>query len=267
MRSKWTLVALASLVLLSLVPSANAQDWAKSNLEKSPRHLEWITVKNGKRDVKCFIAYPEVKNKATAVVIVHEIFGLSDWIRNLADELAAAGFIAIAPDLLSDGGAGTGAYKSVDDLRKAVSALDVKQVVADLNGTADYVAKLPAANGKVAATGYCWGGTKAWAFANANRNLKGTFVFYGTGPSRSEEVAKIAAPVYGFYGENDARVNATIDATKGLMEKNKKTFDPVTYEGAGHGFMRAGEAPDATLKDKEARKSAWKRFTETLGAL
>lgn len=267
MKSKWTVATLASLALLSLIPSANAQDWAKANLEKSPRHLEWITVKHDKREVKCFIAYPEVKNKATAVVIVHEIFGLSDWIRNLADELAAAGFIAIAPDLLSDGGAGTGAYKSVDDLRKAVSALDVTQVVADLNSTADFVAKLPAANGKIAATGYCWGGTKAWAFANANEKLKGTFVFYGTGPSQNEEVAKIKAPVYGFYGENDARVNATINATKSLMAKNKKTFKPVIYEGAGHGFMRAGEAPEASPKDKEARQAAWQRFTEELRAL
>ena len=267
MKSKWMVASLASLALLGSIPSAVAQDWAKANLEKSRRHLDWVTVKHDKRDVKCFIAYPEVKNKATAVVIIHEIFGLSDWVRNLADELAAAGFIAIVPDLLSDGGAGTCAYKSVDDVRKAVTSLDVEQVIADLNSTVDYVAKLPAANGKVAVAGYCWGGTKTWAFANANKNIKGAFVFYGTGPSQQSEVANIKAPVYGFYGENDARVNATIAATKAVMQQNKKVYKSVTYTGAGHGFMRQGEAPDSNAADKKAREAGWTQFVKTLGSL
>jgi carboxymethylenebutenolidase len=90
--------------IVAAVLSANntpAQEWAKAKLEKSPRHGEWVDVKHGDRDVKSFITYPEVKDKATAVVVIHEIFGLSDWARNMTDELAEAGYIAIAPDLLS----------------------------------------------------------------------------------------------------------------------------------------------------------------------
>ena len=132
------------------VASASAQDWAKTRLEKSPRHLEWVKVKHGEREVNCFVAYPEVKEKATAVVVIHEIFGLSDWARGVADQLAEAGYIAIAPDLLSgtapDGG-GTAELGGVDAVRKAISSLPADQITADLSAVTDYVAKLPAANG------------------------------------------------------------------------------------------------------------------------
>src|SRR5919198_18428 len=97
--------------------TATAQDWAKARLEKSPRHLEWVKVRHGDREVNCFIAYPEVKDKATAMVVIHEIFGLSDWVRGVADQLAEAGYIAIAPDLLSGmgpNGGGTSALGGSD---------------------------------------------------------------------------------------------------------------------------------------------------------
>lgn len=262
---------LALLVLATLVPKlASAQDWAKARLEKSPRHLEWVKVTQGKREVSCFIAFPEVKDKATAVVIIHEIFGLTDWVRGVADQLAEAGYIAIAPDLLSGagpGGGGTAELGSGDAVRKAIGDLPADQVTADLSAVTEYVAKLPASSGKVAVAGFCWGGTQTFRFATNNRNIRAGFVFYGSGPERSDEIARVNAPVYGFYGGNDARVNATIPRTQELMKAAGKPYEPETYEGAGHGFMRAGEAPDAGEANKAARTKAWVRLKDLLRKL
>ena len=261
-------ILVAALTLAAFTAfTASAQDWAKARLEKSPRHLEWVTVKNGDREVKCFLAFPEVKEKATAVVVIHEIFGLSDWVRGVADQLAEAGYIAIAPDLLSgvgpDGG-GTEALGGADGVRKVIGTLPPDQITADLNAIAAYVAKLPAANGKVAVAGFCWGGAQAFRFATNNKSIKAAFPFYGTGPENADDLARITAPVFGFYASNDARVNATIPTSTELMKKAGKTYEPVTYEGAGHGFMRAGEAPDANAPNKQAREDAWKRMLDLL---
>jgi carboxymethylenebutenolidase len=266
------LTALLLLVLCLASPVAMAQDWAKQKLDKSPRHLEWVTVKHGKRQVKCFIAYPEVKQKAPVVVLIHEIFGLSDWVRSTADQLAAEGYIAIAPDLLSGmgpHGGDTSAFVGEDDVRKAVSALPQQQIDADMQAVVNYTAKIPAANGKMAVAGFCWGGGQVYNFANGGtgKNLSAAFVFYGKGPDDQKGIANIQAPVLGFYAENDERVDATIDATKDAMKKLGKRFEPVIYKGAGHGFMRAGEAPEAKEADKTARSEAWARFTDSLKTL
>jgi carboxymethylenebutenolidase len=226
-----------------------------------------VKVKHGQREVNCFIAYPEVKEKATAVIVIHEISGLTDWVRGVADQLAEAGYIAIAPDLLSGtapGGGGTSELGSGDAVRKAISSLPSDQITADLNAVAEYVAKLPACNGKVAVAGFCWGGSQSFRFATNNKEIKAAFVFYGSGPEQGSELARIQAPVYGFYGGNDARVNATIPKSAELMKKAGKTYEPVTYEGAGHGFMRAGEAPDASPANKKGRDEAWMRLKELL---
>lgn len=247
--------------------TATAQDWAKARLEKSPRHLEWVKIKHGDREVNCSIAYPEVKDKATAVIVIHEIFGLSDWVRGVTDQLAEAGYIAIAPDLLSGsapGGGGTAELGSGDAVRKAISSLPPDQVTADLNAVAEYVAKLPACNGKVAVGGFCWGGSQTFRYATNNKNIKAAFAFYGTGPESEADIARINCPVYGFYGGNDNRVNATIPKSTELMKKAKKTYEPVTYEGAGHGFMRAGEDPGGNDANKKAREEGWKRWKDLL---
>ena len=254
-------------ITVAVATSAPAQEWAKSHLEKSPRHSEWVKVKQGNREVNCFITYPEVKDKATAVLVIHEIFGLSDWVRSVTDELAEAGYIAIAPDLLSGaapGGGGTAELGSQDAVRKAISSLPADQITADLNAVADYVTKLPAANGKLVVGGFCWGGSQTFRYATNNKDLKGAFVFYGTGPDKDEDIARINCPVYGFYGENDARVDATIPKSKEMMKKAGKTYEPITYEGAGHGFMRAGEQPGAEPANKKARDEAWKRWKDLL---
>src|SRR5512141_1179077 len=155
--------------------SVSAQDWAKERLDKSPRHLEWVKVKNGDRVVTCFIAYPEVKEKATAVLVIHEIFGLTDWVRGVADQLAEAGYIAIAPDLLSGkapGGGGTAELGGSDAVRKAIATLPPAQVTAGLDAAKAYVSKLPAANGKVAVAGFCWGGSETFRYATNSKGLK-----------------------------------------------------------------------------------------------
>lgn len=240
------------------------QEWAKQRLAKSPRHQEWVNVKNGERQVNSFVVYPEVKNKATAVVVIHEIFGMSDWVQSLTDQLAEAGYIAIAPDLLSGMGPNGGGTSSMDrnGVGQAIRALPPDQITADLNAVADYVAKLPASNGKVVVTGYCWGGGQSFRFATNRSDLKAAFVFYGPPPSAADgavdktALAKIKAPVYGFYAGNDARINATLPKTVEAMTELKKTFDPVTYEGAGHGFMRAGDAPEPTAPTATGNKEA-----------
>jgi carboxymethylenebutenolidase len=260
-------LALMSVALLLGVLGSTAQDWAKARLEKSPRHLEWVKVKNGDRQVNCFIAYPEVKDKATAVIVIHEIFGLTDWVRDVADRLAEAGYIAIAPDLLSGtapGGGGTAELGSGDAVRKANSSLPPEQVTGDLNAAAEYVSKLPACNGRIAVAGFCWGGSQSFRYATDNKNLKAALVFYGTGPTSEEAVGRIQCPVYGFYGGNDARVTSTVTQSEALMKKAGKTYTPVTYDGAGHGFMRAGEAPDASAENKRAFEEAWKRWKDLL---
>jgi carboxymethylenebutenolidase len=251
--------------------NAPVQDWAKQRADKSPRHQEWVSVKNGDRTVNAFLVYPEVKVKATSIVVIHEIMGLTDWVRSLADQLAEAGYIAIAPDLLSGlgpKGGGTADFADRGAVGQAIGALPPGQIAADLNSVADYVSKLPAANGNVAVAGFCYGGSQAFRFATVRPDLVAAFVFYGAGPDKKEDVARINAPVYGFYGGADERVNATIPRTQALMKGAGKKFDPVVYEGAGHGFMRAGEDP-ANLNEanKWARNKAWERWKDILKKL
>jgi carboxymethylenebutenolidase len=259
------------LVAFLGVPAVGmGQDWAKARLEESPRHLEWVKVNHGDREVNAFVAYPEVKEKATSVIVIHEIFGLTDWVRGVADQLAAAGYIAIAPDLLSGmapKGGGTEELGSGDNVRKIITTLPPDQITADLNATAEYVIKLPAANGKVAVSGFCWGGGQSFRYATNNKDLKAAFVFYGSGPDDAAAIERIACPVYGFYGSNDARVNATIPRSKELMKDAGKKYEPVIYEGAGHGFMRAAEGPNASDENKQGREDAWKRWKEILKQL
>jgi carboxymethylenebutenolidase len=242
---------------------AHAQDWAKARLERSPRHMEYVTVKHGNREVACFVAYPEVDDKAHAVVLIHDISAMGDWIRGVADQVAEAGYIAIVPDLLSGMGpdrGGSEAFKSIDDARRAVSKLSSDQVMADLAAAADYIRKVPAAEGTVSVAGFCWGGGQSLRFATRYKELAVACVFYGYEPVTQDDISRIGCPVYGFYAENDARINASTAEVAKSMASAKKKFEPVTYKGAGHGFMRQGEDPAGTEGNKQARNDAWKRW-------
>ena len=257
---------LALLLLFPFATSAlHAQDWAKTRLDASPRHHEYINLQHGGRTVQAFVVYPEVKTKAPVIVLIHEIFGLSDWAKEMADELAGQGFIVVAPDLLTGFGpnnGGSDAFPSMDATTKAVSGLDAAVVNADLDAAADYGKKIPAGNGKIAVVGFCWGGSKSFAFAAHRKDLSAAFVFYGTGPA---DVTTITAPVYGFYAGNDARVGATVPATTDAMKAAGKKYEPVTYDGAGHGFMRAGEDPNNTVPgNKTAREQGFNRLVSLI---
>src|SRR5437660_10156050 len=217
-----TKTLLSILSALGVTCAAPAQDWAKAKLEKSPRHIEWVKVKHDNREVNCSIAYPEVKDKATAVVVIHEIFALSGSVRSLTDQLAEADYVAIAPDLLSGaapGGGGTAELGGRDAVTKAIGLLPPDQITADLNAVVDYVAKLPAGNGKVVVGGFCWGGGQTFRFATNRRDIKAAFSFYGPMPDKEADIARINCPVYGFYGGNDNRINASIPRTTELLKK------------------------------------------------
>jgi carboxymethylenebutenolidase len=254
------------LVLLALAAvSLPAQDWARARLDKSPRHSEWVTVKHDGRAVETFVVYPESKAKTPVILVIHEIFGMTDWVQEVADEFAAAGYIAVAPDLLSGmapKGGRTPDFPAGGAIQ-AVSHLDPAQVTADLNAVADYARKLPAATGKLFVAGFCWGGGQSFRFATNRPDLAAAFVFYGPPPAR-KAMSRIKAPVYGFYGGNDERIGATIPDARIEMKQAGKIYEPVTYEGAGHGFMRAGEAPDATPANVKAREEAWTRLKDLM---
>jgi carboxymethylenebutenolidase len=317
----WAKVAAAVAVVVSMSGAAGAQDWAKAALAKSPRHGDYVVIPeaNG-RKLQAFVVYPEIKDKAPVVVLIHEIFGESDWFKEMADELAGAGYIVVAPDLLSGfgpapavgvisktpiqsatgkcdpmpcpgaaedhmhmsmqmpmpgaGGAamvpmmpgGTSAFPA-DQVTRAVMSLDPAMWLADLDAAADYGKKLPAANGKLYVAGFCWGGSGSFLFATHRKDLSAAFVFYGTAPKDTSLLQNITAPVYGFYAGNDARVSATVPQTVIDMKAAGKTYEPVTYDGAGHGFMRAGEAPDASAANSAARAAAFRRFVGLLGGV
>jgi carboxymethylenebutenolidase len=318
-------VSLSIVLLGTCVAASSAQDWARAALAKSPRHGEFVTIKepNG-RALQAWVVYPEVKEKAPVVVMIHEIFGQSDWAREMADEVAGAGYIVVEPDLLSgfgppmtagsenppaasqpaiagmpgagcdpmpcregqtpmvsgaaqpgaapqsmmdhmhpqDGGAaymamspgGTSAFPDQAAIVKAVSSLDATVVIGDLDAAANYGRKLPSASGKL------------FDFATHRKDLSAAFVFYGPPPPASA-MKNITAPVYGFYAGKDARISATIPQTVVDMKAAGKTYEPVTYDGAGHGFMRAGEAPDATAENAAARAAGFRRLIDLLGGV
>ncbi len=262
------LVLLATFCFGSV--SLFAQDTVKERLENSPRHHEWVVIPQGERQVYAFVVFPEVEDPATAVIVIHENRGLNDWVRSVADRLAEAGYIAIAPDLLSamgpDGGK-TSDFPDSDAAREALYQLPPDQITADLDAVADHVSGLPAANGDVAVAGFCWGGSQTFRFATNRSDLKAAFVFYGTGPDDAESIERIAAPVFGFYGGNDNRVNATVPQSTQLMESAGKRYEPVIYDGAGHGFMRRGMTDEAGTPNALALDAAWNRWLKLLGDL
>ncbi|MDX1617284.1 MAG: dienelactone hydrolase family protein [Balneolaceae bacterium] len=260
---------LFALILLLAGPLF-AQDFALEQLEQSPRHHEWVEVQNGERTVHSFVAYPEASESTPAVIVIHENRGLTDWVRSFADQLAGRGYLAIAPDLLSGFDAEherTGDFPSSDAARDALYRLDPEQITGDLKAVKDYIAGVPASTGTVAVMGFCWGGSQTFRFATNASDLAAAMVFYGSPPDREAAYRGISAPVYGFYGGEDARINATIPETEKLMEKHGKTYRYAIYEGAGHAFMRRGDDPDGSPANRTARNRSWERLEKILSGL
>jgi carboxymethylenebutenolidase len=258
------LIALGCMLVVQTSFAEEIKDFGRDRLNNSPRHADWVDIKSGDRTIKAFVLYPESKNKTPAVLVISEIFGLTDWVRSLCDELAENGVIAIAPDLH-----GGQKFEDLDGARKATSALPNEQVKADLDATADYALKIPACNGTLAVCGFCWGGGWAFQYASINPKLKAAYSFYGVAVDNADDAKKIACPVYGFNAENDERVNATIPKAAELMKAAGKKYEPVIYKGAGHGFMRSGEPnnPNVREGDRKARDEAWTRWKALLKQL
>lgn len=262
------LLALAPLSQTPATPPPPA-DPVRARLESSPRHHEWVDVVRGERRVRAFLAFPESSAKAPAVLVIHENKGLTDWERSVADRLAERGYLAIVPDLLSGHapeGRGTDGFESRDAATRAIYALEPAEVTADLRATASHVLSLSACDGTLACVGFCWGGARAFELAADEPRLAASFVFYGSAPQEQAQLARIGCPVYGFYGERDARINEGLEATAVAMKALDKRFEPEVFAGAGHGFLRAGEASDASPENRRAFVEGWQRLERLLAA-
>ena len=256
---------LAFILIAQSIRAQEYKDFGKDRLNSSPRHAEWVDIKAGDKTIKAFVVYPERKEKTPVMIVIQEIFGVTDWLRSLCDELAENGVIAIAPDFLNGQ-----KFEDGDGASKATSALKPDEIKSVLDATADYaLTKIPAGNGTLVACGFCRGGGWAFNYASENPKLKAVYSFYGTALDDPAKVAKIACPVYGFYGENDARVNATIPKAEELMKAAGKKYEPVVYKGAGHGFMRSGEKANPNYRegDGKAFDEAWARWKSLLKQL
>lgn len=241
------------------VPPGNEQ--AAEALKKSRQKGEWVNIAySGGPAIKSWIAYPARADKAPVVIVIMEIFGLQDWIRAVADQLAEDGYIAIAPDLLSGmgpGGGGTAEIGGPDEARKVITGLTPAEAANRLKAVRAHALKMPQANGRTATVGYCWGGARSFEFAVAEPGLNAAIVFYGTSPANAADFAKIGAPVLGLYGADDARVNATIEPARAEMTRLGKVYETEIYDGAGHGFLRAQQ--DRGGANYRASEKAWPR--------
>jgi carboxymethylenebutenolidase len=222
------------------LPASGDDALAGKALAASPRHGEWADVPIPGSDVKLhtWVVYPERHDKAPIVIVVHEIFGMTDWVRGVTDQLAAEGYIAVAPDLLSGFGPDGGGTESLGhNVQAAFRKLTADEEARRLDAVREFALAFPSANDKVATIGFCWGGGASFAYATHQAALKAAIVCYGTPPAKSE-MAKISCPVLGLYGGDDARITATVDSTIKSMAELKKSYEPHVYDGAGHGFMR-----------------------------
>ncbi|MBA3258830.1 MAG: dienelactone hydrolase family protein [Gemmatimonadales bacterium] len=240
--------AAAALVALSAV--------AAQSQARPTTHGEWVHIKSGADSIRAYVAYPERSSKAPGIIVIHEIYGLTDWEPTVADRLAKEGYVAIVPDLLSSKHGRT--PKDEVEARKLVGDLDDKRVTADLDATYAYLNGLPAVDkGKIGTIGFCWGGGQSFRYATNNPNLRAAVVAYGPAPDTSE-IKRIKAPVLGIYGEDDARINAALPTVTAAMHSAGNTFTSEVYPGTGHGFLKPGRQG----YDTPERERAWKRILE-----
>ena len=246
-----------------------SESGAVAALEASPRQGEWVEVElpGSAEPMMAWVVRPDSAEAEAApvVLVVHEIFGLTDWVRAVADRLAEDGFVAVAPDLLSglgpDGG-GTASVPSRDGAVRLIRTLDPDDVVARLSAVRAFASTLGGTTGAVATLGFCWGGSASFAYALADPELDAAVVFYGSSPEATEDYQRVAAPVLGLYGGDDERVNATVAEAEREMAQYGKHFETATFTGAGHGFMRAQE--DRQGANRVASEQAWRRAVEFL---
>lgn len=229
---------------------------AQARLSSSPRHGEWAMIRTPTGDsIRAWVVYPERSTKAPVVLVVHEIFGLSSWVRSVADQLAAEGFIAMAPDLLTMKNLPQGPDSVVAPLATAaIRTLDANWVQHQLDAVARYGMSLPAAQQKYGIVGFCWGGGVSFAHAVHAPELGAAVVYYGVSPATAS-LSSVRAPVLGLYAGSDARVDATVPAADSALRALGRTYVYYTYPGAGHGFLRQQTGMDGA--NMNATKAAW----------
>jgi len=242
------------------------EEQAAEVLEKSPRHGEYVDIAlEGGGKLRTWVVYPEKSQRAGVVLVVHEIFGLSPWIRALADQIARDGYIAVVPDLISGlgpGGGGTDSTKSRDELVALIRGLTPEMARARLDAAHEWAIRQPAANGKSATMGFCWGGSRSFEYAASQSALDAAIVYYGSSPD-SATLAQVKAPVLGLYGGDDARVNATIEPAKQALKKRGRSYETAIYPGAGHGFLRQQSGREGA--NLRAAQQAWPKTLAFLG--
>ena len=246
-----------------------------ARLASSPRKGEYVNVMVDGKPMRTWVVHPTGNGKAPVVVVIMEIFGLSDWIRGVADQLAAEGFIAVAPDIVvghgKDGG-DTSSLSTQQEITQAVLRLPPDEIITKLKAAREWGLKDPRSNGKSASVGYCFGGAQSFAFAVAEPNLNAAVVYYGQAPTDappaargtppgpyqvSDSVANVKAPIIGFYGGlmQDARIGNTVAPTEAKMKGLGKTYEPHIFDGAAHGFLRAQTGNDGA--NMKATEQAW----------
>jgi carboxymethylenebutenolidase len=219
-------------------------------------HGEWVKIARGTDSIRAYVAYPERKSKAPAVIVIHEIFGLTDWEPTVVDRLAKEGYVAIVPDLLFSKYGRSPA--SPDSGRKLIAELEPERITADLDATYAWVNALPAVlKDRIGSIGFCWGGGQSFRYATNNPNLRAAVVCYGPAPD-SAAFRRIRAPVLGIYGEEDARINATLPDVVARMRSAGKTFTHEVFPGTGHGFLKPGRQGS----DGPQVERAWTRILE-----
>ena len=263
----------------ALPPSANT---AAARLAASPRHGEWVKIawEPGSPDsLMAWIVYPSTTSASTpVVVVVREIFGLSTWVRGVADQVAADGFIAIAPDLVSRARGGPSTTElSGDSARKLIVGVSTAERNRGIIASARYAMAQPSAAPRYAVIGYCWGGSTVWAHAvnGGTTGYAGGVAFYGGPYMNGKEpnagsLAKITKPVMLLSGSVDQRIGAAMPAIDSTMKALGKSYVGINYPGAIHGFLRAQNDPKTPRDEAEeqanlaATKDAWPRTLEFL---
>ena len=237
------------------LPASSAT--AAQRIASSPRHAEWVAVRSGADSIMSWVVYPERSDKAPVIIVLHENTGLTTWARAVADQMAAEGFIAIAPDLLTPARRGNLTSEwSRDSAGPAIREVTTEMANARLDAVAKYGMSLPAALPKYGIVGFCWGGARSFLHAVHSPSLGAAVVYYGSPPT-AEQMAAIRAPVLGLYGGADARITTTVPATDSVMRRLGKSYEHRIYEGAGHGFLRGQEQNDGA--NLAATRDAWPR--------
>jgi carboxymethylenebutenolidase len=223
---------------------------------KPTTHGEWVHIRKGADSIRAYVAYSERSSPSPAIIVIHEIYGLTDWEPTVADRLAKQGYIAVVPDLLSSKHGRT--PKDENEARKLIGELEPDRITGDLNATYAYLNSLPAVDkGNIGTIGFCWGGGQSFRYATNNPNLRAAVVAYGPAPDTAD-MKRIKAPVLGIYGEDDARINAALPEVTAGMQNAGNTFTSEVYPGTGHGFLKPGRQG----YDTPEREKAWKRILE-----